>query len=139
MLTFQTLKLLKKLKKYENPVVINYDKKHKYCYVTENENLTCYADNKFDITYIGERFKDDTLVFQVPFDEMYYLDHEDYIFINERKVIISHTAFHWKQFTVIKFLDFCYKSVFVPIIVSVLTYFVIHFLESRLLTLLWHR
>lgn len=120
MLTFQTLKLLKKLMKFKNPIVLEYGVKFKYCYVTEFDNITYNSDNR-TIYSVSRTFLDETKVNKVLFDEMYYLDQQGYIVIENEEITVAHQGKHFIQFSFIKFCEFCYKSILVPILVAFIT------------------
>lgn len=120
MLTFQTLKLLKKLMKFKNPIVLDYGVEFKYCCVTESDNVTYNSNNK--ITYsVLRTFLDEKNVDKVLFDEMYYLEQQGYIVIENEKITVAHQGKHFIQFSFIKFCEFCYKSILVPILVAFIT------------------
>lgn len=120
MLTFQTFMLLKNLMKFKNPVVLGYGIKFKYCCVTESDNITYNSDNKINHSVL-RTFLDETKVSKFLFDEMYYLEQQGYIVIENEEITVAHQGKHFVQFSFIKFCEFCYKSILVPILVAFIT------------------
>lgn len=119
-LTIQTFKLLNKLLKIQNPVIIEFDKENSLYSVTSSNNL----ENKFynsEFPIFSKTISDENEVLKARLDEMVYLKENNYITYDDKVINITHHGYHCFQISFAKFCVFCFRSIAVPIVVALLT------------------
>ena len=122
MLTFQTYKLLKSLRNYKLPYIIeSLDYGLSYRVVEKNE-LT-HVDDSLFLTYN----KDNYIIARV--DELQYLESESYITIDNQDIKFLHKGYRPFQISLIDLCHFLGKSVIVPILVTIATNFIMNHLK----------
>ena len=114
MLTFQTYKLLKSLRNYKLPYIIEtLDDGLSYRVV--ERNVLTQENDSFFLTYN----KDNYIIARV--DELQYLESESYITIDNQDIKFLHKGYRPFQISLIDFCHFLARSVITPIVVSVIT------------------
>lgn len=122
MLTIQTYKLLKSLRSFKLPYIIEtLDDGLAYRVVERNE---LYYRSDFLIPSYNQ---DNFIVARV--DELKYLETESYIQINGQDIKFLHKGYRPFQITFIDFCHFMSKSVAVPILVTIITNFILNYLK----------
>lgn len=122
MLTIQTYKLLKSLRKFKLPYIIEtLDDGLAYRVVERNE-----LDYRSDLL-IPTYNKDNFIIARI--DELEYLETETYIQINGQDIKFLHKGYRPFQITFRDFCHFMNKSVAVPILVTIITNFILNYLK----------
>lgn len=104
MLTFESYKLLRAVRKMENATIFVCNDPH---YI----NVSSYTDE--DDNYVTKQHVVDFLVQQG------YLDQRG------RFLFVTHRGWHVSEITLNKFLAFCGRSILVPILVSIVTAYLV--------------
>lgn len=122
MLTLQTYKLLKSLRIFKLPYIIEtLDDGLAYRVVERNE-LDFRSDSLLP-TYNQDNF----IIARV--DELEYLQTESYLTIKGQDIRLLHKGYKSFQISLIDFCHFMYKSVAVPILVTIITNFILNHLK----------
>ena len=114
MLTYQTYKLLRTLRKFKIPYIYESLDGNLKCRIVEKEEL--YLKNN-DLVFSYNR--DNFLIARV--DEIKYLESESYITINKRNIEFTHKGYRHFQISLIDLGKFLGRSVITPIVVSFIT------------------
>lgn len=119
MLTFSSKKLLKKLKTINKPVIVKLDKFNNIISFTSSNNLK--EDCIEEICFYHSTIIDEKLVYTFTYDTFDYLLDNNYIKLEDKQVTVTHVGYHEFQIQLKKFCNFCFRSIFVPIVISLIT------------------
>lgn len=117
MLTIQTTILLYKLRQLNKLELKIFSEKNDILTITPSDNIKLECINSYPYYVII----DDKKVINARLDEILFLVENNYISQTKKVIKITHHGYHCWQISLIKFCDFCFRSIAVPIVVALLT------------------
>lgn len=121
MLTIQTLKLLLKLRNFDHPYI--YDKTDLDFFTRITTMPTKYSQIESG-EYAPEFDLSTCLISRT--DELDYLIENKYIKLDHRNILITHKGYRFFQLSVHAVINFLARSVFTPIVVTIITTYILH-------------
>lgn len=121
MLTIQTYKLLKDLKKLEQPYILQISNSYTELIISDYGLLN----------YLHFKNSYDGIEFVTTYEQLEYLINEGYIKLeyDDKFIVVTHKGLHHWQISLIDFCHFLGKSVIVPILVTIATNLIMDYLK----------
>lgn len=113
MLTFESAVLLHNLKQIDNPYIFDANNLENQALIVDYKTLKFVKSSYY--TY------DKSSSFVARLDELEYLEENSYIKIDDSFIIFTHKGYRPYQISSINLCNFLNKSILVPIIVTIIT------------------